>query len=383
MHPATADKNHALTPSRIVRSFTPNWFAATMGTGILAIGLGQFPDIAVLHVAGCLLWMLNIGLFALFSGIYAMTWLRHFDVAREMLEHPTMSMSLGCIPMGLATIVNGLLLFGIPLIGDIAIAIAAVLWWIDAALAMACGLAVPFLMFTRQKHAIEQMTAVWLLPVVACEVAAVSGGLLLPYLAEGAAQLEMLLLCYVLWACSVPLAVSLIAILMLRLAVHKLPDASAAASSWLALGPLGTGALAMLLCGENAPVVLASTPLQPFADAIGGASIMAGVLLWGYGFWWLAMASLITARYFRSHVPFNLGWWGYTFPLGVFSVATIHLADLFPLGLLRGLGIGLITALAVIWAVVMTRTVIGAWNGQLFPRPVVEPAAAVALKQAA
>ena len=35
-------------------------------------------------------------------------------------------------------------------------------------------------MFTRQTHGLERMTAVWLLPVVASEVAAVSGGLLAP-----------------------------------------------------------------------------------------------------------------------------------------------------------------------------------------------------------
>ena len=47
---------------------------------------------------------------------------------------------------------------------------------------------IPFLMFTRQKHAIDQMTAVWLLPVVAGEVVAASGGLLAPHIAAPAAS---------------------------------------------------------------------------------------------------------------------------------------------------------------------------------------------------
>jgi len=29
---------------RIIRHFTPNWFAATMGTGILGVCLAQFPS---------------------------------------------------------------------------------------------------------------------------------------------------------------------------------------------------------------------------------------------------------------------------------------------------------------------------------------------------
>jgi len=71
-------------------------------------------------------------------------------------------MFFGAIPMGLATIINGFLVFGIARWG----AIAQVLWWLDAALAVACGVLIPFLMFTRQDHSIESMTAIWLLPIV-------------------------------------------------------------------------------------------------------------------------------------------------------------------------------------------------------------------------
>ncbi len=54
--------------------------------------------------------------------------------------------------------------------------LAEVLWWLDVAMSLACGVLIPYMMFTRQEHSIDQMTAVWLLPVVAAEVAAVSGG---------------------------------------------------------------------------------------------------------------------------------------------------------------------------------------------------------------
>ena len=78
----------------------------------------------------------------------------------------------------------------------------------------ACGVLVPFLMFTRQDHSIEKMTAVWLLPVVAAEVAAVSGGLLVPHLADPQAALRMLALGYALWGFSVPLAMGILVILV-------------------------------------------------------------------------------------------------------------------------------------------------------------------------
>ena len=209
------------SPREVVRQFTPNWFAAIMGTGILAIALAQFQtSVPALHAIAEALWMFNIGLFALFSGLYAARWIFFFDGARRIFGHSVVSMFLGCIPMGLATIVNGFLIFGLPRFGPVAVDIAQALWWIDVALSVACGVAIPFLMFTSQTHAIDQMTAVWLLPVVAAEVAEVSGRLLAPHLADGHAQLVILTLSYVLWALSVPVAMSILVVLLLRMALH-------------------------------------------------------------------------------------------------------------------------------------------------------------------
>jgi tellurite resistance protein TehA-like permease len=126
--------------------------------------------------------MFNIGLFGLFSLLYAARWFFFFDGARRIFDHPAASMFFGCIPMGLATIVNGFLVFGVPLLGERTLAIAHGLWLANVAMSLACGLVIPFLMFTRQDHSLPKMSAIWLSPVVAAEVAAASVGLLAPHL---------------------------------------------------------------------------------------------------------------------------------------------------------------------------------------------------------
>jgi C4-dicarboxylate transporter/malic acid transport protein len=353
----------------IIRQFTPNWFAATMGTGILAIALAQFPDLPFLFQAGQTLWLLNMLLFAVFTGLYAARWILYYREASRIFSHPVVSMSLGCIPMGLATIINGFLIFGVPHIGVAAVVIAKGLWLVDVGLALACGLAVPFMMFTRQTHSLDQMTAMWLLPIVASEVAAVSGTLLLPHLPGADAQLAVLLTSLVLWACSVPLAMSVLAVLFLRMAIHKLPPVSMVASSWLALGPIGTGALGLLLISQNAPAVLEANGLGAVAQAMGGASLLAAILLWGYGIWWLAMAVLITLHVARQGLPFNMGWWGFTFPLGVYAVATLHLSVVLPIPALAFAGAALVAMLVCVWLIVSVRTLQGAWDRSLFVAP--------------
>ncbi|MCS3747411.1 C4-dicarboxylate transporter/malic acid transport protein [Xanthomonas arboricola] len=357
-------------PREVIRQFTPNWFAATMGTGIFALALGQLPWRAPgLAAVGECLWMCNAALFAVFALLYATRWVRFFDEARRILGHAGASMFLGTIPMGLATIINGLLLYGVPRWGSAVLPLAETLWWVDVAMALACGAGVPYLMFTRQQHRIEQMTAVWLLPVVAAEVAAASGGLLAPHLADAGTRFAVLIASYALWAYSVPVAMSILGILLLRMALHRLPPASMAASSWLSLGPIGTGALGMLVMGADAPAIFAAHGLAGLGQIAAGIGTIGGLLFWGLGAWWLLLSVLITARYFRAEVPFNLGWWGFTFPLGVYALATLKLGARLQLMFFTGFGVVLVVVLGVVWALVAIRTLAGAYRGNLFASP--------------
>ncbi|WP_409301748.1 TDT family transporter [Pseudomonas sp. KCJK8993] len=362
--------SHLQHPREAIRQFTPNWFAATMGTGVLALALAQWPvEVPGLCLVAEGFWWLTIVLFLLFSAMYTARWVMFFDEARRIFGHSTVSMFFGTIPMGLATIINGLLLFGRGHWGDAVLLPAQVLWWLDVAMSLACGVLIPYMMFTRQEHSIDQMTAVWLLPVVAAEVAAASGGLLAPHLLDAHAQLVMLSTSYVLWAFSLPVAFSILTILLLRMALHKLPHESMAASSWLALGPIGTGALGMLVLGADAPAIFAANGLPGIGEIAAGLGLVAGLTLWGFGLWWMLMAVLITRRYLNEGIPFNLGWWGFTFPLGVYSLATLKLGSTLHLGFFNVVGAVLVAALAVMWLIVAKRTLQGAYKGELFVSP--------------
>ena len=64
--------SHLQHPREVIRQFTPNWFAATMGTGVLALALAQLSGAnAGLHAIAEALWLFNIVLFILFTALYA------------------------------------------------------------------------------------------------------------------------------------------------------------------------------------------------------------------------------------------------------------------------------------------------------------------------
>lgn len=363
-------------PREMIRQFTPNWFAATMGTGILALALPQVPGAGLtLRATGEGLWLFNICLFTLFALLYIARWIMFFHEAKQIFSHNIVSMFIGTIPMGLATIINGFLFFGLPHWGDGMVEIAQILWWVDVAMSLACGVLIPYFMFTRQTHgSLDKMTAIWLLPIVAAEVAAASGGLLAPHLADANARFLTIIASYILWAYSVPVAFGILTILFLRMAMHRLPPDSMAASSWLSLGPIGTGSFGMLVLSSNAPVIFAAQGMESIGTVAAGIGIIAGTLLWGVGLWWLLLAILITIRYFRAGVPFNLGWWGYTFPLGVYTVATLKLGVLLKIAAFSTFGTFLVIVLTAMWLLVAARTIHGGWKGHLFVSPCIATA---------
>ena len=354
----------------VIRQFTPNWFTMTMGTGVVALIISEFPFAHDLFWAlGTVLWQFNTLLFCAFSLLYILRWLIYPHEARQIFSHSSMALFLGAIPMGLATVINGFLKYGIALYGDVAVQIAQSLWYLDAILAVLIGIIVPFFMFSQQKHELQTMTAMWLLPIVACEVAATSGGLLLAHLPAGQEAVGILFANYVLWGMSVLPAFGILSILMLRLALHQLPSKELAITGWLALGPIGTGALALLVLGTQAPQVLAFIQMQQLGVFFQNAGIVASFILLGFGIWWFAIAILTTLKHAAKDLPFNLGWWGLTFPLGVFTLAVLNLGHQIHVNFIVDAGLAFAAILMLLWVMVMVKTVKGMYQGHLFFSP--------------
>lgn len=352
-----------------VRQFTPNWFAVTMGTGVVYLVLNALPGTSGAKLALAeWLWRIDIALYALFFLMFAGRFVLFAETIKPMLHHPLQSMFLGALPMGLAPIVNGLVVFGGARYGSGAYTLALGLWIFDATLSVVVAIGVPYLIFTEQEHSFERLTAALLLPVVAPEVAAASAALLAPHLPAATAQ-TVVGAGYALWAISVPLAFSILTLVLFRLVIHKLPHRELGVTSWLTLGPIGTGALGLITLGDAATKAFAGTALQSVAGVARDFGVLGALLLWGAGLWWLACALLFMWRYRREGLPFNLGWWGFTFPLGVYTLATFNLARVTGFHGFTHFGEGLALMLGVLWIVVLGRTIRALMFEDLFRAP--------------
>ncbi|KAL2839758.1 voltage-dependent anion channel-domain-containing protein [Aspergillus pseudoustus] len=111
-----------------------------------------------------------------------------------------------------------------------------------------------------------------------------------------------------------------------------------------------------------------TTPdLAVSARCVQVVTLMIGLIIWASGLTWLvfALASIYSAWPF----PFNMGWWGFTFPLGVYAASTILIGNELPSLFFRVLGTVLSTIVILLWVVVSLGTVRGIWKGTLFVAP--------------
>lgn len=132
---------------------------------------------------------------------------------------------------------------------------------------------------------------------------------------------------------------------------------------------IGTGALALLLLGEQAPRIMQAIGFEGLATLLPALGIVASLVLLGFGLWWFGIAILTTASYAYRHSICFLGWWGLTFPFGVFILAIFNLAHQLHIDFLQYAAVVLSLLLVGLWALVMKKTLAGAYSGQLFFSP--------------
>lgn len=347
--------------------FGPNWFAAAMGTGIVANAAVTLPT----HVPGLRgfalgVWVLDALLLASLIVATAVHWVRNPGTARRHLAHPVMSHFYGAPPMALLTVGAGALLVGRDLIGlPAALDVDRVLWVAGTVTGLLTSVLVPYWVFTRHDNAPESAFGGWLMPIVPPMVSASTGALLVPYTTAGQWRETLLLGCYVMFGLSLFASIVVITLIWGRLAQHKVGAAAAVPTLWIVLGPLGQSITAVNLLGKAATGVLPA----PYAAGAAALGLFYGIATWGFALMWLTIAAAVTVRTARAHLPFSLTWWSFTFPVGTVVTGTSGLAARTGLHLFVVAAVVLYVLLLAAWVTVAVRTLRGALDGRLFGAP--------------
>ncbi|CAG8974014.1 hypothetical protein HYALB_00008563 [Hymenoscyphus albidus] len=357
---------------KIVRSFTPSWFSVNMGTGITSILLHNLPyNGDWLYYISVIIFVLNVVLFIVFFLLSVARYSLYPKIWGVMIRHPAQSLFLGTFPMGLATIINMIVFVCVPAWGYPAVQLAWGLWWIDMVVSLACCLYVPFAIMYLHESALEKMTAAWLLPIVSTIVAAATGGIVAEVLPNPQHALWTVIASYILWGTGVPFAMVVLVMYFQRLTLHHLPPVEVAVSVFLPLGPLGQGGFGIMQLGKVAMTVFPQTQtLQESTTRSGDILYVVGwmvaTIMWGFAMVWMFFA---VASVSRKRFPFNMGWWGFTFPLGVFTASTTQMGRELPSRFFDVFGTITSISVTLLWLVVAYKTIEGAVKGNLWVAP--------------
>ncbi|MGD3108454.1 TDT family transporter [Streptomyces sp. YGL11-2] len=346
-----------------VRHLGPNWYAAVMGTAIVANAGAALPLTAPgLHIAYRAVWALSALLLVTLVAARAVHWARHGDQARRQLLDPAVAPFYGCLSMALLAVGGGTLAVGKDVIGTpAALAADAVLWTAGTLVGLAAAAGIPYLMVVRHRIAEGSASPVWLLPLVAPMVSAALGPALVPHLPPGQWREAMLLACYAMFGMSLLATVLVLPLVLNRLFHHGPLPLVLTPTLFLVLGPLGQSTTAVSNLGDAAPGVV----IPSYVHAMGAFAVLYGVPVFGFALLWLAISVAMVVRAVRNGMGFAMTWWGFTFPVGTCVTGAAGLARHTGLAAFDWLSVALYAVLVTAVAVAGTRTAHGLLRGRL------------------
>ncbi|TYQ10319.1 UNVERIFIED_ORG: tellurite resistance protein TehA-like permease [Gordonia westfalica J30] len=351
-----------------VTYFPPNWFAAVMGTGIIAIAAHGLPwQPAVLSVVAAGFWMLAC---VVFGGVVITTighWLMDPAVARSHHDHRVVAHFYGAVPMAVMTVGTSTLLVGVGVVGrDVALGVDVVCWIVGTLGGVVTALVIPYRHLILRRAHIGEAFGGWLMPVVAPMVSASAAAILAGQLVAGWARTLVLGVGFAMFGLAVVAATPILVVLARRFRTGDHGAATMMPTWWIVLGPLGQSVTAVCLLAHVAPDAVSAS----VAGAMHEFAVAYGLVVWAVATVWILVAARLTVRTARAGMPFAMTWWSFTFPMGTYVTGSSALAltlggPVFEVAAVAGFAV-----LVLAWGVVAARTVRGVVSGELLRLPI-------------
>lgn len=349
----------------VVRQFGTNWFTVVMGIGIVAALTYTSPIlIPGLKFIGIAFFLLANVVFIIALSLWLCRWIFYTDEALKDFSDSGKILFYGALAMSISVMGNDYLVIGRHLISlETAVLISKTLWLCGVVVALFTVVAIPYLLFISHHVSPEDTHASWLIPIVPPIVAAATGAKLLPYWSTLSLQFFFTILILAMFGMTFFLFIMISSLYYSRLVYSGKLAGGFVPSIWIVIGPIGM----TMTIFSTLPLVT-----QPFLGTMNlgfqALGTIFAVSMWGVGIWWIVIASLYSLLHLLKKdckIPFSLGWWSYVFPLGSFTTGTYALNDLIENSFFAVAGFIQFIALIVFFSIVLTKTLIGIFNGTL------------------
>lgn len=356
----------------ILRFFSPRWMIAIMGTGavanvlqMLSGGTGGALNLAAVALLGISVLAYPVVLVLLVGRIF----IDRALLVRE-LEHSSLVQFYSAIFIAAAVCATGLVKIPQTLLSpEATIMLAKGFWGLALIIGITLAIFTPWRIITMNHAEIRRILGFWFLPPVGLFVLVFSGNFLALKTGEPAWINHMALLNAAILGVAVFLGLMMFTMFLLRsLALPFPPTMDVIPSFMIGVAPVGVSIIALL---SYLPLLerasdMAFIPLGGVAPLIK----LLALLLWGFGFWWLLVACLITLTAFiRKGVPVTLGYWAFIFPPAAYTIGTLILGQVSALTPIQTIGSALAVLVTIAWAIVAGLTIHGIANRSIFTLP--------------
>lgn len=347
-----------ISSTHVIKNFSPAFFAAVMGTGIFGITSKYYSCYwSWLNYVSTTLLIINVVGFLIILVPWILRWFLFRGDALKDLGHPVAGQFYATLPIGCLVLAAQLLVFQESYPAALFLLIAKYLWISGALLAFISALIIPIVNFSKD-ISVEDINPTWFMPPVSLIVIPIAGAKIVNYWPHSIQKL-MLILNYTAWGSGFFLFMFLAAICLCRFFVAPRLPGFLVPTVWIYLGPIGAGTIALLNLASASNPILGDQAIEIIK--------LFGLIYWGFGFWWLMAASIITiTNILKKNLPYALSWWAFTFPLGAYTGATFLISSYYQCDAIRLYGFFCYLLLAVCWLTVFIKTIDRVCTGELF-----------------
>jgi C4-dicarboxylate transporter/malic acid transport protein len=345
-----------------LKTFAPSWGASVMGTSAVSVALlavGEGTSVAgATQVAARVVLVIALVMGVLVLGATAARWVSHWAEATADLRHPVKGGMTATAAGALLTLAVAIGKVGPGFLPESVILPAVtVLAVVGALLALVIGWEFLAEMFTSTDASLVQMSGAWFVPPVVTIIVPLA---LVPVIAGNPGMAaDLVALAWAFLGMGAVLYLVVTATLFVRSISHPLPPAGLAPTLFIGMGPAGLMGLDLVRLSQVSVQVGVAEP------SLVSSMLPAATMMWGFGLWWM-VAALVVLRRGYARLPFSLSWWGFTFPLAAWTIATIVLGHAWDSGLVTTVGWVATTALVGLWGYVATRTLLGIRSGSIW-----------------
>ncbi len=362
--------------SQIAKHFAPGWFAAVMGTAVIAVAIFVFrqylPFAAVLQR-----FFLGTAvlLFTLLLIPWLWRWLRYRQYAVADLRNPVSAAFFPTMPISLLVIGVALEKTPLSILPEAARwGILQALWLAGAAGILIFALLILSVFFRQPEIKWESSTLGWLIPPVSALLVPVLGASLATHYATSGWGMINLVGSLLFLGIGSVLFLAVLAVVLTRYIFYALPPVHLTPTLWVGIAP--TSILAILALRWVTPLQKLLGWSDTTAATLNALALPVAIALWGFAFFWLLLAMGMTWQTKRTlTLPFALSWWAFVFPTGAFAVSTGVVYQALPTAFFLVTGLGALLLVLLLWLITLLRTLRGIRSGALFAPHAPAPAA--------